>query len=318
MTAAVALQRRALTAGQLLVAIWGASFTIQKAAYAAMGPGAFLFCRSLAMALCALILLRWRGRWAWPLLAAPEWHALLLGTAAGPLLHVVLVTYGIHWSTPMSSALILACGPLFTLILLRMIRRAPLQREQLAGVAIAFVGVLVFLSDKVVHADLRASGGDLVMLLAAVVFALHTIWVTPLVERHGGIEVMCWSTLLAMPPMLLLTAWPAARADFATITPAVWAAFAWTVLVAALAGWILWAWVNAVRGIARTAPLLYLVPPVAGFVGWATIGESLATTKLVGAAVTLAGVALAQSSRHRVAAASRGGQAQAREENVPR
>jgi drug/metabolite transporter (DMT)-like permease len=52
--------------------------------------------------------------------------------------------------------------------------------------------------------------------------------------------------------------------------------------------------VNAVRGVARSAPLLYLVPLVAGVVAWWTQGEAFGPQKLVGAALALAGAAIAQ------------------------
>ena len=45
---------------------------------------------------------------------------------------------------------------------------------------------------------------------------------------------------------------------------------------------------------ARTAPLLYLLPPVAGFIAWATLGETFSAWKIVGALMALGGVALAQ------------------------
>ncbi|MFT3821208.1 MAG: hypothetical protein QM750_26930 [Rubrivivax sp.] len=51
------LQRRALAAGVALVLVWGAAFSIQKLAYAALSPGGFLFLRSLLMSACALALL---------------------------------------------------------------------------------------------------------------------------------------------------------------------------------------------------------------------------------------------------------------------
>lgn len=289
-----ALQRRALGAGLLLVLLWGAAFTIQKAAYAAIGPGGFLFGRSALMSLCAVVLLLWRGSPLWPRLDAGEWPVLLRCTLIGPVLHILLVTYGIHWSTPFSGALIMALGPVCTLVLLRVLRGTRLQRHQVVGVAMAFCGVLLFMSQKLLAADLRASGGDLMMLGATVVFSLYTIWVTPLVARHGGAEVMCWATLLATPLILALTAVAALQAPYAALEPAIWAAFFWTVLVSGFLGWILWGWVNAVRGVASTAPLLYLVPPVAGVVAWLTVGEAYTGVKLLGAALALAGVAWTQ------------------------
>jgi drug/metabolite transporter (DMT)-like permease len=49
-----------------------------------------------------------------------------------------------------------------------------------------------------------------------------------------------------------------------------------------------------VRGVARTAPLMSLMPPVAGLVAWLVTGERYTAVKLAGAALALAGVALAQ------------------------
>jgi drug/metabolite transporter (DMT)-like permease len=292
--AAQALQRRAIGAALLIVLLWGASFTIQKMAYAALGPGGFLFGRSLLMSACAVALLRWRGSPLLPVLNPREWRVLLGLTLLGPVLHIAVVTYGIHWSTPFSTALIMACGPVITLILLRVLHGTRLQRHQVLGVALALGGVLLFMSDKLLQTDWRASAGDLMLLGAGVLFSLYTIWITPLVTRHGGAEVMCWTTLLAAPLMLAASAPAAWQAPYASVGPLVWAAFVWSVVVAAFLGWILWAWVNSVRGVARTAPVLYLVPPVAGLVAWATVGESFGVLKCAGGALALAGVAWAQ------------------------
>ena len=65
-------------------------------------------------------------------------------------------------------------------------------------------------------------------------------------------------------------------------------------IISAFIGWLAWGWINAVRGVARTAPLMYLMPPVAGLVAWALTGERYSAVKVAGAALTLAGVALAQ------------------------
>ncbi len=68
-------------------------------------------------------------------------------------------------------------------------------------------------------------------------------------------------------------------------------------VVAAFIGWPVWGWVNAVRGVARTAPLMYLMPPVAGLLAWVVTGESYSGAKIVGALICLLGVAIAQFAR---------------------
>jgi len=50
-------QQLALGAGLLVVAVWGANFTVQKALFEVLPPGAFLFARYLLMPLCAALLL---------------------------------------------------------------------------------------------------------------------------------------------------------------------------------------------------------------------------------------------------------------------
>jgi drug/metabolite transporter (DMT)-like permease len=64
--------------------------------------------------------------------------------------------------------------------------------------------------------------------------------------------------------------------------------------VCSFCGWLVWTWVNSVRGVARSAPFMYLMPPVAGVMAWLTLGETFTWLKIAGAAITMAGVAWAQ------------------------
>ena len=59
------------------------------------------------------------------------------------------------------------------------------------------------------------------------------------------------------------------------VSLAIWAGTFYSVIVSAFFGWLIWVWVNAVRGVARSAPLMYLMPPVAGLVAWGLTGRAL-------------------------------------------
>jgi len=126
--------RHALWAALVLILIWGAT--------SACRSRCSMHCRRAASC-CALPDHAAGGERA---AAAASWHALaevpradLLAALklgiAGHVLHVGLVTFGIHWSTPFSSSLILACGPMFTLLILRWHGIERLSRGQIAGVA---------------------------------------------------------------------------------------------------------------------------------------------------------------------------------------
>jgi drug/metabolite transporter (DMT)-like permease len=207
------------------------------------------------------------------------------------------VTYGVHWSTAFSSSVILACGPLFTLIILRLHDLERLGRYQILGMAVACCGVLIFLSEKLLGGSWQATGGDLVLLVAASFFSYYTVTAKPYIERLGGFTTMAYATLFGSIPVLLVTAPQMAEVPWSAFTVPLALAFVWAVVVSAFIGWLAWGWVNAVRGVARTAPLMYLMPPVAGLLAWAFMGESYTWLKVMGALVSLAGVAIAQFVR---------------------
>lgn len=288
------LARRALWIAIALVVVWGANFSVQKAVFAALSPGGFLFARYLVMPVAAAALLCWRFGTAWPRLSRADALALLRLGLAGHLIHVGLVTYGIHWSTPFSSSLILACGPVFTLLILRVQGLERLTHGQVIGVGVACLGVLAFLSDKLVGGHWQASGGDLTLLVAAFFFSYYTVAAKPLIERLGGVSVMAYGVLLGSAPVVAFSLPAGLKVAWADVTPAIWLGMFYAVLISAFLGWLVWGWINAVRGVARSAPLMYLMPPVAGLVAWALTGERYTAVKLGGAGLTLLGVALAQ------------------------
>jgi drug/metabolite transporter (DMT)-like permease len=287
-------QRKALWIAAMLIAVWGANFSVQKMVFREMSPGGFLMVRYLIMPVAAALLLCWRHGLRWPRIPRSDLWALLRLGIVGHLLHVGLVTYGIHWSTAFSSSLILGCGPLFTLLILRATGVETLTRGQVAGVAVALLGVLIFLSDKLIGGRFFASAGDGVLLVAASFFSYYTVAAKPLIERYGGVVVMTYAVLLGSAPVVLVSLPAGLQVPWSQLSPAVWAGMLYAVLISAFLGWLVWGWVNAVRGVARSAPLMYLMPPVAGLVAWAVTGERYTGIKLFGAALALAGVALAQ------------------------
>ncbi len=288
--------RHSLAVGLAIVLAWGLNFPLQKALLTAMQPEGFLFLRFALMPLLVTGLLLHRYGRHWPKVSRADAWALVRLGLLGQGLHLALSSYGIHFSTPFSSSVLLACGPVFTLLILRALGIEKLRKTQLAGMAVAAAGALLFMSDKLLAANWRASGGDAILLLAAAMFSYYTVAAKPLIARHGAVLVMCYASLAATLPVLAY-AWPVARAvDWSAITPLLWLGTVWAVAGIGFLTWLAWGWVNAERGVARTAPLIYLMPPIAGLAAWLSTGEQFTAPKLLGAALTLAGVAWAQFS----------------------
>ncbi len=287
-------QQQALWVALVLILIWGGNFSLQKWVMREITPTGFLFGRYVLMPICAVLMLLWRYGLRFPSLSRQDlWGLARLGVI-GHTLHVGMVTYGVHWSTAFSSSVILACGPLFTLIILRLHDLERLGRYQVLGMAVACCGVLIFLSEKLLGGSWQATGGDLVLLVASSFFSYYTVAAKPYIERLGGFTTMAYATLFGSIPVVLLTGPQMGDVPWSALTPPLIAAFVWAVVVSAFLGWLAWGWVNEVRGVARTAPLMYLMPPVAGVLAWLFVGESFTWLKILGALVCLAGVAVAQ------------------------
>ena len=290
------MQKWALAAGVALMVVWGVNFVVTKVVLAGMGVAPFLFLRFLLMPLLGFALLAavYRRHLAKSVPRREDLPRFVAAGLIGHTAHVGLVMWGMDLSTPFSSSLVLTSSPLFTLLILTLLGAERLQARQIAGTLLAFAGIVVFLSDKFV-AGLAAAGlGDLMLLAAASLFSLYTVIAKPLVTRYGPLNLMCWSLAFGAPPMLLLTLNAFVDAPLAQLGGGVWFATFWAIAVSSFVGWLAWAWINSVRGLAKSAPLQYLMPPIAGLVAWLTVGETFTWLKLAGAALALAGIAWAQ------------------------
>jgi len=282
------------------MAAWGVNFAITKVVLAELGVWPFLFVRFLAMPLFGFALLiaitRRHFPRSWPRRA--DLARFVAAGLIGHTAHVSLVMWGINLSTAFSSSLVLTSSPLWTLLILALLGAEKLRRRQLIGTLVAFAGIVLFLSDKFIGGFALAGAGDLVLLLAASLFSLYTVITKPLVARYGPLNVMCYTLLFGAPPLVLATLPAFIDAPLAGVSAGVWFGVFWAVAVSSFLGWIVWAWVNSVRGLARSAPLQYLMPPIAGLVAWLTLGESFTWLKIAGALAAMAGIAWAQLGAH--------------------
>jgi len=288
--------RWSLVAALATMLAWGMNFAFVKYVLDHIGVGAFMFLRFLILPLLGLLLLvvvfRSRIAMSWPRRA--DLPRFVLCALIGHVLHISAVMYGMSLSTAFSSSLVLTCQPLFTLAILAWLGAERLRRQQVAGTLVAFAGIVLFLADKFSRGFSSAGLGDLTLLLAGAAFSTYTVLSRPLADRYGPLIVLSYTLLFSMPVMLPLTWWQFGQLDAGALPAAVWAGLFWALVVCSFVGWLAWTWVNSVRGIARSAPFMYLMPPVAGLMAWLTLGETFTWLKIAGAAITMGGVAWAQ------------------------
>src|SRR5688572_17068716 len=288
--------RWSLVAAVGTMVAWGMNFAFVKYVLDYLGVGAFMFLRFSVLPLLglALLVVIFRHRVAHTWRRRADLPRFVLCALVGHVVHISAVMYGMNLSTAFSSSLVLTCQPLFTLGILAWLGAERLRRQQLVGTLVAFAGIAIFLADKFAAGFSRAGLGDLTLLIAGAAFSAYTVLQRPLADRYGPLIVLSYTLLFSMPVMLVLTYPHFGELSLTGLPGAVWAALFWALVVCSFLGWLLWAWVNSVRGVARSAPFMYLMPPVAGVMAWLTLGETFTWLKIAGAAITMAGVAWAQ------------------------
>ena len=291
-----AARQWSLVAAIVMMAVWGANFAVTKIVLAEIGVAVFLCIRFIWMPVLGFGLIAWvyRGRWREALPLRADLPRFIVCGLLGHTAHVGIVTWGINFSTAFSSALVLTSGPVFTLLILAALKQDKLQRPQMIGTLVAFAGIVLFLSDKFVAGLARAGFGDLVLLLAAGLFSLYTVLARPLTARYGPLLLIAWTLAFGAPVLVLLTLPAMLSTSLTGVSTKAWLLLFWASTVSAFLGWLVWAWVNQVRGVAKSAPLQYLMPPIAGVVSWLTLGEQFTWVKIGGALVVMSGVAYAQ------------------------
>ncbi len=223
---------------------------------------------------------------------------IVLGAVAVPL-NQGLFLLGLARSSPGHAALMYALTPIFVFLIARARLGEPASFAKLAGIAIAFGGVLVVLLARGLMA-FRGHGspllGDLLILGAVAAWAVYAVWGKPYAERYGAVTFtglsLGFGTLLYLPIGLATSQ---AR-DFARLSAGGWTAVLYLVVVTSVVSYVIFYWAMARVEASRVAIWANAQPVLTAVLAWAAYGERLSGPFVAGGAMVLAGVVLTTRS----------------------
>ena len=273
--------------------IWGSPPVVTRAISGDVPPLALAFARWF-IALAILLPLVWRKLPAeWPNLRR-HWVSLaLLATlmTAGSTLSMLAV----YFTTATNAVLVNASQPAVTAVFAWLIARLGLTGRQRAGIACAFLGIVVMIcrADLRVLLALEINVGDLLMLMAVVGWSLYAVQL----PRRGYIprgDVLLFVIALSGSVMLLPLyaaealvvggfelGWDVLAAMlYLALFPTMLAVFAWNLALRSL-------------GANRAAIFVNLIPVSGAALAMVFLGERLFLYHLIGAALVFAGIFLA-------------------------
>ena len=136
--------------------------------------------------------------------------------------------------------------------------------------------------------------GDLLILIASVLWAMYTVGGRKPVTRYGALRVTAWTLWVATPIIFFMGLPGLMRTDLTAITPEVWIGVTYAGLLGIGLAYLLWYRAVERIGNNRTAVYSNLVPVAALITAWIWLGEVPTTLQLIGAAVILVGLTLAR------------------------
>ena len=219
---------------------------------------------------------------------------LLLAGGTGYAAYNALFTIGLDRTSAFSVALLVALGPIFTLVFAALLGIEAVRPRQWLGVVVAVLGVAVFVGDKLREGTPAA--GDGLNLLAAAAFAVYGLATRPLVGRYGAPVATAWSALVGLVAVLPFALPAAMEQDWRGLSAGAWGSLFYAAVLSMLVAYTLWVWAIARRGIGRTVAYLFLAPVVTGLLAALFLGEGFGPLKVGGALLVLVGLGLVRGS----------------------
>lgn len=231
----------------------------------------------------------------WPKerLAAAEYAKI----AAFGILFFVLFPWGfnaaLHYNPAARGAVGLATIPIQTLLVAVVFGREKLTAAKVAGVALAFCGILVaFGTAAFGHGDGGSLKGDGLMLLGVFCAAIYSVFGRATLMKHGALFVTALGMMFAVVSLLPVIAIEQGGLSLPLFTTKGWIAVIFLGSVAGAGQFSLFMW--ALRWLPPTTTVLYLtLNPIAAMVlGILVLGEHLTVELVAGMALVLLGIAI--------------------------
>ncbi|TAH47326.1 MAG: DMT family transporter [Betaproteobacteria bacterium] len=285
------LDRLAIGLMILFCTIWGVQQVAVKIANAGISPVWQAGLRSIG----ATVLVG-----AWALLRgvrlferdATLWPGLLAGLLfAGEF---ALLFAGLQFTTASRGVIFLYTAPFVVALgAVWLLPHEHMRRAQWIGMALAFVGVLVLFGENLLQPAGRAWIGDLMIFVAAVLWAGTTLTVKATALARVSAEKMLLYQLAVSALTLPLLSRLLGESGVFAPTPTVWASLVFQTLAVASMSYLGWFWLMRHYPATRLSSFSFLTPVMGVLAGGLLLGETLTPAVFVALALVGAGIWIA-------------------------
>lgn len=286
----------------LMVAIWGANYSVVKVGLLEIPTRAFNTLR-LLIAIGVYLLVLWVSNrpggvsraGSTPVLRASaalgprEWVQIVALGFVGHFLYQVCFVDGLARTSVANSSLILALIPAAVTLTSALAGHERISPLYWVGVCLSLTGIYLVVG-QAARLSSASIVGDALTFAAVGCWAIYTVGARSLLQRHSPLVVTSYTMGAGGGAYALWNAPALLETDWSRVTMAGWSALAFSSLLALNVGYLIWYAAVQRIGNARTSVYSNVTPIVALAIGAIWLGEPVPLAKWIGALAIVGGV----------------------------
>lgn len=270
--------------------IWALNFTVVKASLSEIDPYSFNAARFLLAASFIWIIIYFQK--ASFKIRKKDWLPLIGIGIAGNLLYQVLFIYGINLSLAANAAILLGTIPIWVALASHLFSIEFMNRLKSIGVILGFAGLVLIIINGAEPIKFGSDSfrGDVILILAAVVWAIFTIFSKPFLTHYTPLQFSAIMTTMSAVFLGFLAIPFIHTTDWINVSAAAYGGTIYSGLLSIGLAYIIWNNGLKIVGTVRTATYQNIVPVMGLFFGIILLGESLEFLQYVGSAIVFIGI----------------------------
>lgn len=273
--------------------VWGVGPVFFRTLSLALGPADHLAIRYALVGVLFLGVLVATGGWR---IEKADWPRLLFVSLVGFTCYNLGSAFGFELINAGTGSLIIGTQPLLIALIGAVAAKERLTPAVITGLVIGFLGIVLL-----VWNDLGVTGepaqflkGCAMIFVSGTCWAIYAVASKPLSRKYGAMPITAMSVVITAVALIVLLGRPSTLVTLQDMSARSWLEMAYLVVFVTGLTMVTWNFGAARLPAAAAGAFLYLVPPIGVLAGALILGEPVTGGMILGGALIMAGVAVAQ------------------------
>src|SRR5262249_18156163 len=200
-----------------VILVWGVNFAVIKTALIQIGPLPFTAIRFILASTLLVLLLWWReGDCAFPRGAFGKYFLMGL---IGNTVYSVFFSIGLSQTTSANASLILATTPVMVALSAGLMRIEKITRHMVAGISLAFAGIIIVMTVRGASLSPRTLSGDLFVLGSVFCWTVYVLGMRRVGPGVSSLRSTALTMMAGTPGLVIIGLPEMLRTDWSQVRP---------------------------------------------------------------------------------------------------